>query len=121
MTVGPDVNAPRFHDVAMGGGLAVLGAPTSFGAITNPNPGSAYVFRLKEVPGGASIACSQAKGQHRSERRFQLRHVHGCAGCRVSDGHPRRDVRAALAGMRSADHTVTNECRVIPTKSACQD
>ena len=131
MTVGPDVNAPRFHDVAMGGGLAVLGAPTSFGAITNPNPGSAYVFRLKEVPGqkevwvrearlhpplivseaggfglsldvssnrvavamasrrvacalftsfsaiavrrpgGASIACSQAKGQHRSERRFQ--------------------------------------------------
>lgn len=61
MTVGPDVNAPKFREVAMGGGLAVLGAPTSFGAIPNPNPGSAYVFRLKEVPGQKDVWVREAR------------------------------------------------------------
>jgi hypothetical protein len=62
MTVGPDVNAPKFHDVAMGGGLVVLGAPTGTGGLIELLPaGSAYVFRLKAVAGQKDVWVREAR------------------------------------------------------------
>jgi hypothetical protein len=50
--VGPDTNAPMFYSVAMSNGLAIMGAPTAFGAIVIPNTeGSVYVYRLQAVAG----------------------------------------------------------------------
>jgi hypothetical protein len=54
-TLAPDVNAAMFRTVAIGDGVAVIGAPTSFGAILSSDPGSVYVFRLKAVAGQRDV------------------------------------------------------------------